>query len=108
MENPKQIDGYSGPCRYVRSRVSLRTVRTIVDIATRDVTTMIQVLKNQPISAYIYVMDDFFQYHSGIYTNDECSADCSAPNHAVLITGYATTSDGLSYWIGLDFTFLYF
>ena len=64
--------------------------------------TMLTVIKNQPISAYINVMDDLFQYSTGIYSNDECNADCSAPNHAVLITGYANSSDGTNYWIGLN------
>lgn len=62
---------------------------------------MFKVLKNQPISAYIFVEDDLFHYSRGVYTNDECSKDCSSPNHAVLITGYGTTTAGINYWIGL-------
>lgn len=60
---------------------------------------MQDVLKNQTISAYIFVVDDLFQYSKGIYSNDNCSADCSAPNHAVIITGYGS-ENGVNFWIG--------
>ena len=70
------------------------------NIKTGDVETMKKVLMNQTISAYIFVVDDLFQYSKGIYTNDKCNDDCTAPNHAVIITGHGT-ENGVEYWIGL-------
>lgn len=96
-ENETKI-GFSGPCRFNQKRVISPKIKAINNIKTGDAEQMRQVLVNQPISAYIHVVDDLFQYHTGIYTNDQCSKDCSSPNHAVIITGHGV-ENGVAYWI---------
>ncbi|XP_028785125.1 zingipain-2-like [Neltuma alba] len=55
----------------------------------------------QPISVSIYASSHFMRYKSGIFNGDDCSGISSSckHNHAVLIVGYGSTSDGQDYWI---------
>ena len=49
-----------------------------------------------PVTAYLYVSDQFF-YGEGVFESDDCDHDI---NHAVLITGWGIDQySGLEYWI---------
>ncbi|KAJ2954108.1 hypothetical protein O0L34_g2330 [Tuta absoluta] len=50
-----------------------------------------------PLTTGLFVSNEIKNYHSGIITGSGCGRNPA--NHAVLITGYATTEDGIPYWI---------
>ena len=48
------------------------------------------------------VIDDFFDYESGVYQSTTCGNTSATVNHAVLIVGYGSDieySQGMPYWI---------
>lgn len=55
-----------------------------------------------PVSIAFDVVDDFFDYQSGIYQSAVCGNTSATVNHAVLTVGYGTDdnlNDGMPYWI---------
>jgi len=54
------------------------------------------IMQNGPIQAGFMVYQDFFSYKSGVYHHVSGGL---AGGHAILITGWGTTSDGTKYWI---------
>ena len=56
-----------------------------------DVNTLITAIDTQPVAVAIEVQDDFMDYSSGIYVNNDASCG-DGLNHGVLAVGYDTTS----------------
>ena len=52
-------------------------------------------LTRGPVFAVMHVNAFFYVYAYGVF-NGPCNG---LPNHAVIIVGYNTTSDGVPYWI---------
>jgi len=51
-----------------------------------------------PVAIAISVNDAFANYHSGVYTDDNCPNGVNDLDHAVLVVGYGT-ENGQDYWI---------
>eukprot|EP01156_Anaeramoeba_ignava_P021112 Anaeramoba_ignava/c18192_g1_i1.p1 GENE.c18192_g1_i1~~c18192_g1_i1.p1 ORF type:complete len:277 (-),score=45.51 c18192_g1_i1:71-901(-) len=79
------------------------TVSASITSATQSAVQNEEALKENcynfgPISVSFYVMDDFFNYKSGVYYNSKCPSDST--NYAALIVGYGyDSSSSLDYWI---------
>jgi len=56
---------------------------------------MLKAIQNGPIAIAFRVVDDFYAYHEGVYSSDNCSGYA---NHAMVAVGYGTMS-GKDYWI---------
>ncbi|XP_010276986.1 PREDICTED: ervatamin-B-like [Nelumbo nucifera] len=68
--------------------------------AGRDEESLLCAVTQQPVSVSILVVQDFYQYTSGIYSGKSCPTDQPGNvNHAVLIVGYGTSADGIDYWV---------
>jgi len=85
-------------CRFNSSSVGA-TITQVVNI-TQDEKGLLQAVGNVgPVSVAIDVTDDFANYKSGVYSSSDCSSDPMSMNHAVLVVGYNSTSNGEDYWI---------
>ncbi|KFB44225.1 hypothetical protein ZHAS_00012117 [Anopheles sinensis] len=84
-------------CKFNRSAVAA-TVKGVFFLPDSDeVALMKAVAIIGPISVAIEVLDSFNFYSGGVYYDPKCSP--AGLNHAVLIVGYGTTSDGVDYWL---------
>ena len=55
-----------------------------------------------PVSVAFQVIDDFIDYHSGVYSSEVCRNGTMDVNHAVLAVGYGTEIVGrkrMDYWL---------
>ncbi|XP_067006630.2 cathepsin L1 [Anabrus simplex] len=84
-------------CRY-SPQYSAATISTYVNIARGDEGQLTEAVGTiGPVSVAIDGSLQSFQFYSGgIYYDTACSS--SNTNHAVLVVGYGTTSDGYAYW----------
>jgi cathepsin L len=58
------------------------------------------VLTKGPMVVSIDASDDSFRFYSGgVYHNPDCATKPADLDHAVIISGYATTEDGQDYWL---------
>jgi len=84
--------GYDGSCQFSSSSVGA-TVLDVVNITQGDETGLKTALGTVgPVSVCFDVSNDLANYHSGVYSSDECSSDPMQVNHAVLAVGYDTTA----------------
>ncbi|XP_058122491.1 procathepsin L-like [Anopheles ziemanni] len=83
-------------CKFNRSAVAA-TVKGVYYIPRTEKALMQAVAINGPISVAIEVLDSFHYYRSGVYYDPKCSS--AGINHAVLVVGYGTASDGTEYWL---------
>jgi C1A family cysteine protease len=54
---------------------------------------------NGPVFATLWAAKDFRYVAGGVYRNTDGTCANNSLNHAVVITGYGTTSTGIPYWI---------
>jgi len=81
--------------RFRRDTVGATTT-SYVNVAKSEASIQAAVATVGPIAVAIDASGAFGYYKSGIYSSS-CSK--TTPNHAVLIVGYGTTSDGKDYWL---------
>jgi cathepsin L len=86
-----------GVCRYTASRVVTKD-KGCTAIPAEDEEALKQAVANVgPISVCIDAgQNSFRQYRDGVYDEPECTTEL---DHAVLIVGYGTWSDGKDYWL---------
>ncbi|KAG4948536.1 hypothetical protein AAZX31_15G079100 [Glycine max] len=85
-----------GTCRASTIRNSV-SIDGYCPIAQSDNAFMCATAK-YPIGFYFNVVNDFFQYKSGIYDGPNCPVSSTFINHAMLIVGYGSI-DGVGFWI---------
>ena len=73
-----------GKCKAKKYKTKY-SLKGFASIDPVDVTGLVAGIKIQPVSVAIEVQEDFMNYSSGIYTNDECG---DSLNHGVLAAGY--------------------
>jgi cathepsin L len=82
-------------CRY-RPRDRYATMSDYVGVPAGDEKALMAAVATGPVSVGIDAgLPSFQQYKDGVYYDPKCSTNL---NHAVVVTGYGTTSDGIDYW----------
>jgi len=98
-EEAYPYQGYDQDCQFTASGVGA-TVKDVFNITENDENGILTAVGTVgPVSIAYEVTGDFQSYTSGVYQSDDCSSDPQSVNHAVLVVGYDTTSDGTNYWI---------
>eukprot|EP00118_Oscarella_pearsei_P006144 m.27935 g.27935 ORF g.27935 m.27935 type:complete len:342 (+) comp30477_c0_seq1:26-1051(+) len=86
-------------CRFNSSKVAA-TVKSSFNITEGDEQEIAKsVAFKGPVSIAFDVVAGFQSYKEGVYKSEKCSNGTQSVNHAVLVVGYGTTSDGVDYWI---------
>jgi len=86
-------------CTVDRDTFELDVIGGSVNITEGDeVELQAAVYMHGPVSVCFDVVDDFFEYKSGVYTSRTCKNSNKDVNHAVLAVGYGT-ENGLDYWV---------
>jgi cathepsin H len=91
--------GVDGQCKYNASNIGaiVNNVFNITALAENDI---LEAVGNVgPVSVCFDVVNDFMNYHSGVYTSTRCRKGDQDVNHAVLVVGYGTTEQKKNYWI---------
>jgi len=98
-ESDYPYQGYDQQCSADSSK-SAALVQDVFNITENDENGILTAVGTTgPVSICYEVTGDFQSYTSGVYQSDDCSSDPQSVNHAVLVVGYDTTSDGTDYWI---------
>jgi len=86
-----------GNCTYNKSKVAAR-FSNFTDVIGGEYALQKAVVEIGPISVAIDASGFNFQYYKeGVYYDKQCSSQML--DHAVLVVGYGTTSNGTDYWI---------
>jgi len=93
--------GTAGTCKYPGTTTKGAVVSATSPaayVASKDTTTMMTLLaKKNLVSVAIAVVNSFFSYSSGVYTEPNCGTNILG-YHAMAVVGYGTLN-GLNYWI---------
>ena len=94
---PYEMKSYR--CRFERSKVATRTIRSF-NITENDEESIRQIVATiGPVAVAFEVLDDFMLYSHGVYSSDKCRNSVQDVNHAVLIVGYGTDPVDGPFWI---------
>jgi cathepsin H len=98
-EDSYPYQGTDQDCQFTTSGIGA-TVTDVFNITEKDEDGIVLAVGTVgPVSIAYEVNDDFQQYSSGVFQSDNCDTDPQSVNHAVLVVGYDTTSDGVPYFI---------
>ncbi|CDW75397.1 cysteine proteinase aalp [Stylonychia lemnae] len=73
-----------------------------VNLTTSEDDLKVAIYEHGPVSIAFQVVDDFMDYHSGVYASQVCGNGPMDVNHAVLAVGYGTekvSGVDIDYWI---------
>lgn len=86
-------------CLFKKSKAKVR-VTSVKDIPQFDADALMHAVAFEgPVSVAINAgLPSFPSYHSGIYSDKDCSGDMESLNHGVLLVGYGTEK-GKPYWL---------
>ncbi|XP_077988997.1 pro-cathepsin H-like [Glandiceps talaboti] len=88
-----------GKCHFDPSK-TVAYVADVVNITKEDEDSLLDAVYNyNPVSIAFDVASDFQFYKDGVYSSKLCKSDPQHVNHAVLVTGYNVTEDGMPYWM---------
>ncbi|XP_074654408.1 cathepsin L-like peptidase [Tubulanus polymorphus] len=98
IDTEEAYPNITGPCRFKKENVGV-TCWNYVSVQKGDENALkVAVATVGPISVVIDAGHQSFQlYRSGVYDEPSCSS--TRLDHAVLIVGYGTDSNGADYWI---------
>lgn len=87
--------GKDGSCKYQQSGRGA-VVKTFTKIPENEKSLQAAVASVGPISACIYVNEDFMHYKSGVFNSPNCRTYWT--NHCILVAGYGTSGSD-DYWL---------
>jgi len=98
-ESSYPYTGEGGTCHYSASNLGA-TATGWNQTATGDEDALkVAVATIGPIGVAISVDDAFANYASGVFVDNSCPNDPNDLDHAVLVVGYGTSTNGTDYWI---------
>lgn len=85
-------------CTVQDSSKSVGVVGGAVNLTQSEDELAIAIAQHGPVSIAYQVVNDFMDYHSGVYSSNKCKNGAMDVNHAVLAVGYGT-ENGVDYWL---------
>uniref|UniRef100_A0A7S3J697 Uncharacterized protein n=1 Tax=Euplotes harpa TaxID=151035 RepID=A0A7S3J697_9SPIT len=97
-ENDYPYRAKNATCHYDRSKAKVTTSGPFNITAGDEQQLKDELYNHGPVSVAFEVVDDFMNYHSGVYSSKHCKNSPDDVNHAVLAVGYGTEK-GVDYWL---------
>ncbi|VDI41108.1 cathepsin L [Mytilus galloprovincialis] len=96
-ENGYPYEGKVGNCRYTKSNIGA-SITGYTGIRNGDENQLKEAVATVgPVSACIYVDQNFKLYKRGVFNNPSCKSYTT--NHCILVVGYGTQSSDDDYWL---------
>ncbi|TKY71830.1 P34 thiol protease [Spatholobus suberectus] len=89
-------NGTNGACK-ASTILNSATIDGYSPVAPSD-NGLLSATVKQPTTVYFNVVNDFFNYKSGIYDGPNCPVNSTSINHAMLVVGYGS-ENGVGFWI---------